>query len=400
MGWSWNPFTGQLDKTGGGGAAAPINATYITQTLNSTLTAEQALASLATGILKNTTTTGILSIALADTDYLTPTTAASTYLASATAATTYLKIDTSNDPFTGILTGPQYVSTIAIGTAPYACTSTTVNTNLNADLLDAAHVGTSGAAIGLLNAANTWSATQSSSANPVLAMTSTTTGIRYYLVTVKNDADTGICWINSGTMDDFDCYQILFDNTLALAISRGADASGGDTKVWGTFDAYKGVTLGSAGTGILDFVLKDNQNQSLGIRDTSSNYYFMIDTRDTVEDIEFGNATLNPTFTFNGTGAITGTRWVSTVAIGTSPYTCTSTTLNTNLNADLWDGYQFSDYIDQAVKTTSSPTFANMYVANGGKVGYEGSAGDTYTRYNSTTEKLEFYVDNVLKLEV
>jgi hypothetical protein len=37
-----------------------------------------------------------------------------------------------------------------------------------------------------------------------------------------------------------------------------------------------------------------------------------------------------------------------------------STTLVTNLNADLWDGYQFSDYLDQAVKIASSPTFANL----------------------------------------
>lgn len=42
---------------------APSNATYITQTANGTLSAEQALGSLATGILKNTTTTGVLSIA-------------------------------------------------------------------------------------------------------------------------------------------------------------------------------------------------------------------------------------------------------------------------------------------------------------------------------------------------
>jgi hypothetical protein len=49
--------------TSGGGSGAPTNATYIVQTSNGTLTNEQALASLSTGILKNTTTTGVLSIA-------------------------------------------------------------------------------------------------------------------------------------------------------------------------------------------------------------------------------------------------------------------------------------------------------------------------------------------------
>jgi hypothetical protein len=51
---------------------APTDATYITQTANGTLSAEQALSGLATGILKNTTTTGVLSIASAGSDYVVP----------------------------------------------------------------------------------------------------------------------------------------------------------------------------------------------------------------------------------------------------------------------------------------------------------------------------------------
>lgn len=42
--------------------AAPANATYLTQTPNSTLTNEQAMSLLGTGIVKNTTTTGVQSI--------------------------------------------------------------------------------------------------------------------------------------------------------------------------------------------------------------------------------------------------------------------------------------------------------------------------------------------------
>lgn len=53
--------TATISSTGGGGA--PTTATYIVQTSDGTLTNEQALASLSTGILKNTTTTGVLSIA-------------------------------------------------------------------------------------------------------------------------------------------------------------------------------------------------------------------------------------------------------------------------------------------------------------------------------------------------
>lgn len=56
----------------GSGGFAPTDATYIVQTANGTLTNEQVLGSLSTGIVKNTTTTGVLSIAVAGTDYESP----------------------------------------------------------------------------------------------------------------------------------------------------------------------------------------------------------------------------------------------------------------------------------------------------------------------------------------
>lgn len=36
------------------------------------------------------------------------------------------------------------------------------------------------------------------------------------------------------------------------------------------------------------------------------------------------------------------------------------TTVISNLNADLWDGNQFADYLDQGVRTTDSPSFAKL----------------------------------------
>ena len=46
------------------GGGAPTTATYITQTADATLSAEQALSSLTTGIVKVTTVTGALSTAV------------------------------------------------------------------------------------------------------------------------------------------------------------------------------------------------------------------------------------------------------------------------------------------------------------------------------------------------
>ena len=54
----------------------------------------------------------------------------------------------------------QIISSLATGTAPLSVTSTTKCTNLNVDQVDGADVGTSGAAIPLLNGSNSWSGTQ------------------------------------------------------------------------------------------------------------------------------------------------------------------------------------------------------------------------------------------------
>jgi hypothetical protein len=60
-----------ISATGaGGGSFAPDAANYITKTVNGALPNAQALSSLSTGIVKNTTGTGTLSIAVAGSDFV------------------------------------------------------------------------------------------------------------------------------------------------------------------------------------------------------------------------------------------------------------------------------------------------------------------------------------------
>lgn len=65
-------FTAQdiADLAGGGGGVAPVDATYITQTPNATLTAEQALSLLTAGLLKQSA--GTVAQAIEGTDYYAP----------------------------------------------------------------------------------------------------------------------------------------------------------------------------------------------------------------------------------------------------------------------------------------------------------------------------------------
>lgn len=58
------------------------------------------------------------------------------------------------------ITAETFESDVSTGTSPLTIASTTKCTNLNADLLDGYHVGTSGATIPLNNAFNVWSAEQ------------------------------------------------------------------------------------------------------------------------------------------------------------------------------------------------------------------------------------------------
>lgn len=53
---------GVLLISSSGSTSAPVDATYLTQTANATLTNEQALSALGTGLMSNTTGTGVVSI--------------------------------------------------------------------------------------------------------------------------------------------------------------------------------------------------------------------------------------------------------------------------------------------------------------------------------------------------
>jgi hypothetical protein len=66
----------------------------------------------------------------------------------------------SNLAVAGTVQGTQLISTVATGTSPLSVTSTTLVTNLNADLLDGKNTGTSGNVVPLMDGSNTWSGSQ------------------------------------------------------------------------------------------------------------------------------------------------------------------------------------------------------------------------------------------------
>ncbi len=69
-----------------------------------------------------------------------------------------------------------------------------------------------------------------------------------------------------------------------------------------------------------------------------------------------------PLITLAKTGSVTGVNYVSTVATGTQPYATTSTTLNTNLNADLLDGQHGTFY--QNASNVNAGTLADARLSS------------------------------------
>jgi hypothetical protein len=137
--------------------AAPAAAKYIVQTADTELSAEQALGALATGILKNTTTTGVLSIAAAGTDYQG---ADATLTALAGYNTNGLLAQTAADTFAGrTITGTANKITVTDGngvagnpTLTIPDTPTLVTPTI-ASFTNAPHTHTNAAGGGTLDAA-------------------------------------------------------------------------------------------------------------------------------------------------------------------------------------------------------------------------------------------------------
>lgn len=170
-----------------------------------------------------------------------------------------VSLDVSGD----VRTDDQLISTVTGATSPLAVTSTTVNTNLNSDLLDGLH--------------------------------------------------SGAFLASGGTAVNSDLLDNLHSGAFLASGGTAADSS----KLGGVLAAGYSAT-GHAHTTYVPY-----------------------------------------------TGA------TGSLALGANTITTSATGVISNLNADLWDGYQFSSYLDQAVKTTSNPTFGGVVLPAGSSVSFD-----------------------------
>jgi|GEM_PF-6738665 len=211
----------------------------------------------------------------------------------------------------------QLTSTLAAGTAPFAVTSTTVNTNLNADLLDGQH-------------ASSLQFYQSNRdfANGTLIQTnidySVTNGEPFLLEIEGNSYGSQIPF-------DIKIQGYIYSDTIINSggISNGTNLTGlvafnynGYLCFWFPRQAYWqgfSVFVNDSHGGV-------KENRLVSISDVAK-------PGGITKEVAF---TVQQSFHAGNDGSGSG------------------------LDADLWDGNQFASYLNQAVLTSSSPTFAGL----------------------------------------
>lgn len=164
----------------------------------------------------------------------------------------YIQIGTST--FSSAVTAPNFISTIATGTAPLTVTSTTVVTNLNADLLDGQH-GSYYQSATNINAGTLADARLSANV-PLLNMANTFTAAQTSTSTISAaDATAATHLVNRQTGDAR--YRLTTSNGISSSDTRNAafDPSDWGLGLYSNLQSNTSDGLGGSGSfhGVLTF---------------------------------------------------------------------------------------------------------------------------------------------------
>ena len=272
-------------------------------------------------------------------------------------------------------------SIVASGTAPFIVASNTVVGNLNADLLDGLHensflrhrdtygidgYNTLWSQIGIRQYNN---AKPDGMANPIynygavvsLPASGPRLDIWYNHTSSASDYNTNGIQYRSGFNDDKKPWRMLLDSVNYASYSDGryvkkaGDTMTGDLNISGGHILYM-LQTSSTSTQQIHFQGGRNDYGRIAFGGTAENAGWM-----EIASCDDGNepiyarqytgvfTTIKRTATLldasgntSFPGSVTSVRHISTVGTGTAPYQCSSTTLNSNLNADLFDNWHLN----------------------------------------------------------
>ena len=275
----------------------------------------------------------------------------------------------------------RFIAKAPQGISPYQCVSTTVNANLNADLLDGLHensflryrdtygihgYNTLWAQIGIRQYNG---AKPDGMANPIydygavisLPGANTRLDIWYNHTSSASDSTTNGIQYRSGFNDDKKPWRMLLDSVNYASYSDGryvkkaGDTMTGDLNISGGHILYM-LQTSSTSTQQIHFQGGRNDYGRIAFGGTAEDAGWM-----EIASCDDGNepiyarqytgvfTTIKRTATLldasgntSFPGSVTSVRHISTVGTGTQPYQCSSTTLNSNLNADLFDSWHLN----------------------------------------------------------
>lgn len=271
----------------------------------------------------------------------------------------------------------RFISKAPQGTSPYQCVSTTVNANLNADLLDGFHaerfllsVGRSDGTFDL----NTYSESAIKEIRTTEQTTNNAPFAGYGLLANLWDSNKFAALQIGGTSTDLffrgkhdDTNKITSawhrllhtENYASIAdgryVKKAGDTMTGDLNISGGHILY---ILQTSPTSTQQIHLQGGRNDygRIAFGGTAENAGWM-----EIASCDDGNepiyarqytgvfTTIKRTATLldasgntSFPGSVTSVRHISTVGTGTQPYQCNSTTMNANLNADMLDNWHLN----------------------------------------------------------
>ncbi len=312
----------------------------------------------------------------------------------------------------GLISSSSLSSSVATGTAPLTVTSTTLVTNLNADLLDSQqgsyYTNASNMSTGTLPAARLPAFTgDATSTVGTSALTLSTTGVTAgtygnssiipsITVDAKGRVTSIVNTAVAGASSVSNFSYASGNNTFSIATGDGSSYNAtisqvndltitGNLVVSGT-TTYINTTALNIGDAVVVLnadlgAVAPTENAGLTInRGSSANVEFL--WNETSDVWTLGNTSVTGTIAASGT--ITGSQYTSTIATGTAPLVVTSTTAVTNLNADLLDGQHGSYYSNATNLSTGTIPAARLPAFTGDATSTVGTSALTLSNTGVT----------------